>query len=169
MKRQESLTQNTLSDLQRQYESKENIPLNIGFVGDMCEKNMICVVPRLLEMNLPNQDYGYHDVIEIDEGPAILRAHVTRALRPNWFRVNDRAGWVDHEPELRIDNAIAEKAKKLPSYKENTGLDDIRLLIVANRIMNSGKLSLDKLPNLDKRGFRIVYFFPYPEPVVLLP
>ena len=93
--------------------------------------------------------------------------HVTRALQANWFSVNDRAGSVDPNPVDRITKAIEDKAKKLPRYKECTGLDDIRLLVVANRIMNSGKLSLEECPELDFRGFQVVYFLSYPAPVTV--
>ena len=55
----------------------------------------------------------------------------------------------------------------LPRYKECTGLDDIRLLVVANRIMNSGKLSLQERPALNVRGFQVVYFLSYPESVTV--
>jgi hypothetical protein len=67
----------------------------------------------------------------------------------------------------RIAKAIEIKSKKLPGYKQCSGLDDIRLLIVANRIFNSGKLVLMKPAALDTRGFHVVYFFSYPESVTV--
>ena len=79
--------------------------------------------------------------------------------------MNDRAGWEDRNPIDRITKAIGKKSEKLRRYKECTGLDDIRLLVVANRIMNSGKLSLQEHPALDVRGFQVVYFLSYPESV----
>jgi hypothetical protein len=44
---------------------------------------------------------------------------------------------------------------------------DIRLLLVADRIHNSGKLMLDDTAALDTEGFQVVYFFPYPEEVII--
>jgi hypothetical protein len=79
--------------------------------------------------------------------------------------VNDRAGRVDRNPTDLIAKEIEKKSEKLPRYKECSGLDDIRLLVVANRIMNSGKLSLEECPALDLRGFQVVYFLSYPESV----
>jgi hypothetical protein len=116
-------------------------------------------------MKLPAKPFGHQDKFVVDEGEAKLSVYVTRALRANWFCVNDRVGRVDSNPIDRIAEAIEDKAAKLPRYKKCTGLDDIRLLVVANRIMNSGKLTLEKCPALDLRGFRIVYFFSYPESV----
>ncbi len=78
-----------------------------------------------------------------------------------------RAGWVNRNPADRITKEIEKKSGKLPRYKKCTGLDDIRLLVVANRIMNSGKLSLQKHPALDLRGFHVVYFLSYPESVTV--
>ena len=118
-------------------------------------------------MNLSTKPFGHQDTIEVDEGKAKLSVYVTRALQANWFCVNDRAGWVDRNPIDRIAKAIEDKAEKLPRYKKCTGLDDIRLLVVANRIMNSGKLSLEECPALDFRGFQAVYFLSYPESVTV--
>ena len=39
------------------------------------------------------------------------------------------------------------------------------LLLVADRIHNSGKLMLDDTATLDTQGFHAVYVFPYPEHV----
>lgn len=167
MKREESETQRVVNNLRREYESKENIPLIVKFVGDMSDENMALVLPALVAMNLSTKHFGHQDIIDADEGPARLRVYVTRALRADWFSVDDRVGWVDCHPINDIAKKIEEKSKKLPRYKKCAGLDNIRLLIVANRIMNSGKLLLHGLPTLDVRGFQIVYFFSYPESVTI--
>lgn len=167
MKRAESKTQRDVNALQGEYEAKEKIPLIVKFVGDMCDENMAVVLPALTEKDLSTKPFGYQDIIEADEGKAKLRVHITRALQANWFSVNDRAGWVERDPIDRITKEIEKKSEKVPRYKECTGLDDIHLLVVANRIMNSGKLSLRELPALDVRGFQEVYFLSYPESVAV--
>ena len=163
MKRAESETQRAVNALRREYEAKENIPLIVKFVGDRCDENRAVVLRALTEKNFSTKPFGRQDIIEADVGKARLRVHVTRALQANWFSVNDRAGSVDRNPIDRITKEIEKKSEKLPRYKECTGLDDIRLLVVANRIMNSGKLSLQEHPALDVRGFQVVYFLSYPE------
>lgn len=165
MKRKESETQRAVNAMRREYESKRDIPLIVKFVGNMSDKNMMAVLPALDAMNLSTKAIGYHDVIEVDEGEAKLRVHVTRAPRADWISVNDRVGWVDHNPIDRIVAEIKKKSEKLSRYRESTNLNDIRLLVVANRIMNSGKLSLRERPALDTRGFQIVYFLSYPESI----
>lgn len=65
----------------------------------------------------------------------------------------------------RIVETVCNKSQRLRDYKKEAG-SDIRLLIVANRIQNSGKLMLEGQVPLDKKGFHAVYFFSYPENVV---
>ena len=90
--------------------------------------------------------------------------HVTRAFVAGWFYVNHRVGWVDRYPIKRIADAIEEKSKHLPRYRESAG-PDIRFLIVADHIYNSGKLMLPTAADLDLRGFAKVYFLSYPESI----
>ncbi len=164
-KRTESETQRAMNDLRHEYESKEGVPLWAKFVGDMNTENMAEVLPRLRAMNLSAKPVGHHDIIEVDEGEATLHVQVTRALWADWFSVNHRVGWVDRNPIERIAKAIGKKSKKLSCYRKCAGLKDIRLLVVANRIMNSGKLLPPERAALDVRGFQVVYFLSYPESV----
>lgn len=165
MKREESENQRNVNALRDKYESKENVPLIVRFVGEMCDENMTAILPALFAMNLSAKQFGYQAVIDADEGFAGLRVHVTRALQADWFSMNDRVGFLDCNPISHIDEEIEKKSKKLTRYKQCAGLDDIRLLIVANRIMKSGKLLLQERPVLNVRGFQAVYFFSYPERV----
>lgn len=165
MKKAESDTQKAVNALRDEYETKDGTPLIVKFVGDMCDKNIAVVLPTLFAMNLSARSFGHQDTFEVDEGKAKLNVYVTRALRAKWFSVNNRDGWVDRNPIDRIAKAIEDKAEKLQRYKKCTGLGDIRLLLVANRIMNSGKLSLEECPAIDLRGFQVVYFLSYPESV----
>jgi hypothetical protein len=80
--------------------------------------------------------------------------------------MKDRVGWEDRNPIPRIAAAAKKKSEELPRYRATVG-SDIRLLIVADRINNSGKLILEERVPLDIFGFQAVYFFPYPESVVV--
>ena len=167
MKREESETQRAANAIRREYESKKNIPLSVRFVGDMCSENVVAVLRALVAKDFTTKQFGHQEIIDSDKGRGRLRVYATRALRANWFCVNDRAGRVDRHPKKSIIAAIEKKSKKLPQYKECSRLDDIRLLVVANRIMNSGKLLLEERTTLDLRGFRVAYFFSYPESIVV--
>jgi hypothetical protein len=163
MKEMESNTQRAVEALRHEYEAIANTPLRAQFVGDMGAENMASIVPAFIEEDLPSKPIGHHVVIDTGKG---LRVHVTKAFRPEWFSVNHRVGWVDRFPIKRIAEAIEKKAKELPRYREAVGAN-IRLLIVADRIHNSGKFMLEETTALDLRRFQAVYFFPYPETVIV--
>lgn len=167
-KRAESKTQKVVNELRAEYEKNDDTPLFVKFVGNMCRENLEAVVPTLHELNLSAKLPGHQDRFEVDKGPAKLSVYATRGKQhAGWFCVNDRCGWVDRNPAERITEAINGKAERLPRYREGANLNDIRLIVVANRRMNSGKLRIEERPALDLRGFRAVYFFSYPESVTV--
>ena len=170
LKAAETKTQRIVNELKRQYETIENAPLIVKFVGNMEADNMATVIPALLAQDLPSKSVCYrfvHDTTIAHPTRARLRVHVTKGLRPNWFSVNDQAGPVDRRPHGIIAAAIANKATDLPRYEDAAGRD-VRLLLVADRISNSGKLTLEENAQFDLHGFRAVYLFPYPENVMVL-
>jgi hypothetical protein len=124
------------------------------------------VVPALVAGDFASKPIACQTVVALNTGLcAGLRVHVTKAFRSEWFGVNDRVGWVDRNPMPRIDAAVREKSTKLPQYRQAAGTD-VRLLVVADRIHNSGKLSLEDQASLNLQGFRVVYFFAYPETII---
>lgn len=170
LKAAESMTQGTLRALQREYEAIENIPLVAKFVGNTDVSNLATVIPALLAEDLQTRPVAYrfvHDTTVANPDRARLRVHITKAFRPDWYSVNDRAGFVNRNPHETIDKAIIKKAAQLPRYIQTAG-SDVRLLLVADRIHNSGKLTLDGGAEFDLRGFSAVYLFPYPENVIIL-
>jgi hypothetical protein len=173
MKAEESKKQRALDNLRRQYEALENIPLSVKFVGTieaMGADNLATVIPALLAHDLPSKPVGYrfvHDTTVAHPARSRLRVHVTKAFRAEWTNMADRAGFVDRNPHGHIDAAIAKKSAGLASYKAKAG-GDVRLLLIADRISNSGKLTLDAGAQLNLRGFDVVYLFPYPENVIVL-
>jgi hypothetical protein len=119
-------------------------------------------VPALVAENLGSKPVGHHLVLDHGHG---LRLHVTKALRPEWLSVNHRVGWVDRNALGVVTDAIKKKSNELARYRAGAGTD-IRLLLVADHMHNSGKLILSSAMRPPTEGFRIVYFFPYPEPVM---
>jgi hypothetical protein len=168
-KAKESITQRSLNAMQRQYESVTNVPLIVRFVGNMDSDNLATVIPALMAHDLQSKPIGYrfvHDTTVVHPTRARLRVHITKGLRADWCSVNDRVGFVDRNPYGTIAAAIGNKAKELTRYRAAS--DDIRLLLVADRMNNSGKLMLEKRRQFDFHGFSSVYFFPYPEAVIIL-
>jgi len=167
MKEMESRNQRTVDGLRREYEAITNIPLTVKLVGDVCEENLALVVLALVAEDLASRPVTYQGKIDLNTGlRAGLRVYVTKAIRPNWFSMKDRVGFVDRNPMPRIAAEVKKKAEKFPQYRQAAG-PNIRLLIVADRFNNSGKLMLENKPALDLLGFHAVYFFPYPESVVI--
>jgi len=162
-KKKESETQKAVSNLQTEYENITNTPLRVRLLGDICTKNIAKVVPALVDEDFVSKPICHQAEIRLDHG---FKVYVTKALRAEWFCVNDRVGWVNHDPKQRVVDAIKKKSEKLKQYKEAVG-SDIHLLLVADRTFNSGRLMLKEGVALDTRGFRFVYFFSYPESVIV--
>lgn len=163
MREEEAKTQRNIDDLRRQYEASTNTPLTVRLLGNMCAENIASIVPALIAEELSTKPIGHRVIVEAGNG---LRAHVTRTLHANWVSMSHRVGWVDRDPIQRIVAAIQKKSRKLPRYIETAG-PDIRLLIVADRRYNSGKLMLEEQAALELQGFQRVYFFSYPESIIV--
>jgi hypothetical protein len=164
MKRAESHIAKAIDRVRCDYEKIANVPLRVQLVCvNLTAQHLATVVPALLAEDFPSKPVCHHVVLDQGDG---LRIHATKALRPDWFSVNNRVGWVDRSPMPSIDAAVREKSTKLPHYRQAVGTD-VRLLVVADRIHNSGKLTLEDPVSLNLHGFEIVYFYPYPESVVV--
>ena len=164
MKKLESKKRKFIDELRRQYEAATAVTLTVKFVGITDAKDLATVVSALLAEDLAGKALGYHCVIDQNSG---LRLHVTKALRADWYSVDDRVGLVNLSPMPRIVDAVEKKSQKLAEYSRAAG-SDIRLLVVADRIFNGGKLApgeISPLDTLDTKGFRVVYFFSSPESV----
>jgi hypothetical protein len=74
-----------------------------------------------------------------------------------------KGGSLSNHPEEKMAHLVEVKSMKLQAYKASSGLNDIRLLIVANRLKNSGKLALRANSSMEHQGFRNIYFLSYPE------
>ena len=84
-----------------------------------------------------------------------------------WISVSDRVGLVANIEQSRIESVIAKKAEKLEKYKKN--ISDVRLLIVSNRIYNSGKAQLMQNVQCHLFGFSSVYYISFPDVAYQIP
>lgn len=163
IKREESGIHRQIEKLRREYESVTPTTLRVQIVGRLTTDNMPTIVPALVAEEFAAKPIGHHVVIDNGRG---LRLHVTKSFRPEWFSINHRVGWVDRSPMPIIRDAIEKKSAELEGYRAAAG-PDVRLLLVADRIQNSGKLVLEETAVLDTKGFQVVYVFPYPEPMMI--
>lgn len=160
----ESIHQKTIDRCRRAYEKERDVPLGVKILGNVTKEAMEELLAILLAQDFARMRPGERFEVEIS---AQFKVHVTRALRHQWFRVNDRVGWVNTNPLPMIEAAVAKKSELLNTYREVAGAD-IRLLLVANRMFASGKLKLVENSTVDTQGFRVVYFFSYPETIKVL-
>ena len=131
-------------------------------MGTIKAATIATVIPALVAEDFASKPLGHHVVIDVTNR---LRVFATKAIRADWFSVNDRVGWANSNPTTLIADLIKMKSEKLPNM-EAAG-PDMRLLIVADRTYNSGKLMLEECPLLNLRGFLAVYFFSYPKSVTV--
>jgi hypothetical protein len=168
MKRAESDTQKQLNSLRRQYEDQTGVSLCVKFLGPIAADTLARVVPELAALDLAAKPLAYQTTVEILLGfDAPLKLYVTKSNRSDWFAMNDRVGFVTRNPDSFIMAEITKKSQKLAQYKALVG-DDVRLLLVANRIQNSGKIGHKTDSAFNLHGFKAVYFFPYPEKALVL-
>jgi hypothetical protein len=168
MKRAESDTQKLLNNLRRQYEAATGVNVRVKFLGRIAPDTLAMVVSELVALDLAAKPLTYETTVEIQAGlEAPLKLFVTKGSRPEWIAVGDRVGFVIPNPDEIIAAEIEKKGKKLVQYKSLVG-DDVRLLLVANRIQNSGKVGPKTDSAFDFHGFTAVYFFPYPEDAIAL-
>lgn len=80
-----------------------------------------------------------------------------------WKYVSDIVGPVSNIDKDVINMAIDRKAKNLQKYAKK--ISDVRLLLVSDRIYNSGKARLKNDILCDARGFNKVYYLSYPETI----
>jgi hypothetical protein len=91
MRKTESKTARAIDAVRREYEAIANIPLRVKLVGDACAENLALVVPALVAGDFASKPIAHQAVITPNTGlRAGLRMYVTKALRPEWFSVNDR-------------------------------------------------------------------------------
>jgi hypothetical protein len=144
MKERESHGQRAVDALRREYEAITSIPLTVKLVGEVSPENLALVVPALVAQDLATKRMAYQAKIDLNTGlRAGLRVYVTKALRANWYSMKDRVGFLDRNPMPRIAGEVKNKTGKLPQYRQTVG-SDIRLLVVADHINNSGKLMLEE-------------------------
>lgn len=151
----ESANARWLKNVREEYERQGGVGLHLRYFGEASEAARLRLLAALGSTVFEDTYDSPPREFSILGG----RAWASKAPHTVWTMVSDRVGWVSHDGAY-LQREIDAKAEKLTKYREICS--DIRLLVVADRIHNSGKLELDDdfIPNL--RGFDAVYFFSYP-------
>ena len=177
MKEDESRAKLHMNKLQEAYEAHTNVPLRLHVIvnkyekedKDKCKEYKEKILPILIAEDFQSKPVGHRIQKEIlrNNGDISIKFCATKALRAEYSDLRYSCGWVNQNGMSVVQNAILEKEKKLDSYKHNTDLKDIRLLLVADHTNNSGKLILENLEGLYRGGFNVIYFFQRPRKIVV--
>lgn len=149
----------TIQKLADNYYNTNCSSIKADFLGDISHHDNLLnairrAVPRLSESEQKRIAPYRGSVIYIRRLPDRLGAY------KKWNYVSDKGGWVSNIDKVIIERAIARKAKNLPKYVKY--ISDVRLLLVSNRIFNSGKTRLVGDMTCDTHGFNTVYYLSYP-------
>ena len=154
MREAESARQHWLNGVRADYEAQGGAPLNCKYWGDITDEAREILVDTLVAGNFA----GPVQMMRLGSGgDARLLAFETP--HTHWEMPGDRAGETSRDGSY-LQRVIDEKAGKLEKYREACA--DVRLLVVADQIYNSGRLLLEPGFQPDLRGFDAVYFFAYP-------
>lgn len=149
-----------INKLAKDYYKKTRSSIMVDFLGDIRHHNQLLntIISEVGQLSESEQKR-----IEPYRGCEIyilrLPDHLGEYKR--WNYISDKVGWVRNIDKDFIERFIVEKAKKLSKYKEK--ISDVRLLLVSNRIFNSGKARLANDMICDPHGFNKVYYLSYPE------
>lgn len=150
----------TLHAIAKSYYQDSEISIKVNILG--CIKDREKILNTLQQHTKEIKDFEQIRV-EAYSGCVlyirVLPAQLGQYTR--WNYVTDQVGWASKlEPEL-LEEKIIEKSDKLYKYRKH--IEDVRLLLVCNPILNSGKMEYIKSKTIKSHGFNEVYFLSYPE------
>ncbi|MEW5949152.1 MAG: hypothetical protein AB1711_07040 [Thermodesulfobacteriota bacterium] len=151
-----------INKLANAYYKTTYYPIKADFLGDIGRHDQILNtlirgVEQLSEFEQKRLEPYNGCVIYIQRLPDQLGEY------KRWNYVSDKVGWVSKIDQKVIEMAVVEKAKNLPKYSKK--ISDVRLLLVSDRIFNSGKARIANDIICDAHGFYKVYYLSYPEEV----
>lgn len=185
-KRDQERTRSVIDGIRRSYEEMQpDLRLYVNFIGDLDESIADSVVETLIDMNLKNLTVLERRTKSVYEDGKSLILRVRRLPddwsrdrrhRPDWYSVDQSIGWVE-QVDLTLQERIDQKARRLDVYRKNiesaqgvdgSGSADVRLLVVSDHLWASGMATLNAQFDYNTRGFKKVYFYPFPrDPVTL--
>lgn len=156
----ERKNQKTIETFADTYYDTGGSPISIQFLGNLYCQNLLPdriteEVSQLAELEQKRIEIAHDCVVFIRKLPPCFGEY------RRWVYVSDRVGCVGRMDKFSIDKVIDKKAKNLPKY--TTNVSDVALLVVSNRIFNSGKFLLEESTLFDPRGFCSVFYLSYPE------
>lgn len=158
-KRGESNNIKVIKKLAKSYYAAGGVPIFAKFLGSFATVDMNSLV-NFIVASAPVYPGG--NVTIETQGVKVFMTSLLPAWTDysRWVFVNDRVGWVRPISTNDLQQAVNRKQEHLPSYKKK--YENIDLLLVADRLFNSGKLFNTGLLRVSNPGFRTIYFLSYP-------
>ncbi len=158
-KKTESFNAKKVNELRAQFQRASSLQMRVKFLGNLNTPRLSETVQIILGQNFENREYGQN--VEITSIPGLkIVAH--RAFVHDWSLINDAVGWV-------VPNGASEIQKAISATVEHLKVGDLgvgqisKILVVADRRTNSGKLLLDRNERFDFLPFVEAYFLSYPD------
>lgn len=161
-RKNESINSHLICSLAKQYYAAGGRPIFAQFLGKVSDVK-VEQVAQLMKASALLQPWE-PTTLHIDKMKVFLTAlpsSVGRYLR--WIVVSDHVGWARKVTREELQTAINRKKKNLSLYRAKYA--EIDLLLVADRILNSGRLLQDEEIVVSNPGFRSIYFLSYPEAI----
>lgn len=144
-----------LKSIREAVETKLSVPLTVQYIGPASQEARDDILASIAEEMLETKERLYSFERRVRGG----KLFVTVGVHPVWTFIQNQVGWVSRDGAF-LQREIDAKAAKLDAYRVHAR--DVRLLVLADRIYNSGKLELPEDFRPDLRGFDAVYFFSTP-------
>jgi hypothetical protein len=162
--RGEATRQSRVNALRTAYEAVHPVPLVVKITGNLEMLDRDDFIAALDHSGIHDRPPAHQEVLTITQG---IKVFLTRGTeRADWYFLPDRIGWVNTNVQDLVNAAISGKAKRRLRYAAHCG-DDVRLLLVADGIMKSGKLRVMN-GAFDHQGFSKIYLLNYPRDVTVL-
>lgn len=164
-KANESRNSQKVQTLAESYYENFRIPLKVEILGEFDDNERI--IEALIKFANGSQDWS-SERIELDYD---LKIYVTRlpdkaGKYTRWENVDDRVDWVREVDLEFVRPFVAEKEARIGKYR--THINDVRLLLVADRTCSSGMLEFQGGGLKLETAFNKVYVLEYPSKVHLI-
>ena len=154
----EARRQELIDKTRRSFERKCEAKLSVRILGNLDQDTLDEIEQELVSAQFGDLEYGSSLEFRTRNRTKVF---VAKVFVSNWQFIGDIVGWGGANAYDKIQGAIAAKKEKLSSYIAIAG-PDVRLLVVADRHFNSGKLDLTANSVFDFFGFSKVYFLSHP-------
>lgn len=161
---QEARNDRLIAGARSAYETDRHDLLSVRIVGPPSQECLSELAGALARLDTTKMALGESRRIKLETGHTV---YVTKGSRTGWVWITDRVGWIKRDGSELVQRAIKERTEKLHIYRSKD-FGEVRLLVVADRRTNSGKILLADSHELDTGGFQAVYFLSYPDDLVMV-